>query len=119
MIPTAGHADERTLRVSAGSKTLAQFPTMGYLMDVFFSPDSAHVAINNRRANAGDYLWVLSLRDGKAIKMPDDVAEDAGKKDAGRITGDHWSDQSLPEIIALCPTCTSDDLRHSFIFSVG
>lgn len=119
MVPTAGHPDESTLRLSAAGKTLAEFPTMGYLLDVFFSPDNAHVAINNRRANAGDYLWVISLHDGRAIKMPDDVAEEAGKKDAGKIAGDHWSDQSMPEIATLCPTCTSDDLRHSFLFSSG
>lgn len=119
MIPTAGHPDECTLRVSASGMTLAEFPTMGYLLDVFFSPDNAHVAINNRRANAGDYLWVISLQNGKAIKMPEDVAEDLGIKEAGRIAGDHWSDQSTPEIIALCPTCTSEDLRHSFLFSTG
>ena len=119
MIATVGHPDECTLRVSAGGKRLKEFPTMGYLLDVFFSPDNAHVAINNRRANAGDYLWVISLRDGTARKMPDDVAEDAGKKDAGEIAGAHWSDQSMPEVIALCPTCTSDDLRHAFLFSTG
>jgi hypothetical protein len=51
--------------------------------------------------------------------MPDDVAEGLGKKEAGIITGDHWSGQSIPEVIALCPTCTSDDLRHSFLFCIG
>jgi len=98
---------------------LAEFPTMGYLLDVFFSSDDAHVAINNRRANAGDYLWVISLPDGKTIKMPDDVAEEVGKKDVGKIAGAHWSDQSMPEVTAVCPTCTNDDLRHSFLFSNG
>jgi len=119
MIPTPGHPDECTLRVSASGTTLVESPTMGYLLDVFFSPDNKYVAINNRRANAGDYLWVISLRNGQAIKMPDDVAEDLGKKEAGTIAGDHWSDQSMPEILALCPTCTRDDLRHSFLFSTG
>jgi hypothetical protein len=119
MMLTKGHPDECTLRVSAGGKPLAAFQTMGYLLDVFFSPDGSYVAINNRRANSGDYLWVISLRDGKAIKMPDDVAEETGKKDLGKIAGDHWSDQSMPEVIAVCPTCTSDDLRHSFLFSTG
>ena len=119
MKPTPGRPDESTLRVSAGGKILVEFPTMGYLLDVFFSPDNAHVTINNRRANAGDYLWVISLSDGKAIKMPDDVAEEAGKNDLGKIAGDHWSDQSRPEVTAVCPTCTSDDLRHSFLFSTG
>jgi hypothetical protein len=119
MIPTPGHADECTLRVSANGTTLAEFGTMGYLLDVFFSADNAYVAVNNRRANAGDYLWVISLRNGKAIKMPDDVAEDLGKPEAGKIAGDHWSDQTTPKIVALCPTCSSDDLRHSFLFSTG
>ena len=119
MVPTPGHPDECKLRVSAGGKKLAEFPTMGYLLNVFFSPDNAYVAINNRRANSGDYLWVISLRDGKAIKMPDDVAEDTGKKDLGKIAGDHWLDQSMPEVIAECPICTGEDLRHSFLFSTG
>ena len=119
MIPTPGQPDESTLRVSAGGTILAEFKTFGYLLDVFFSPDAAHVAINNRRANSGDYLWVIVLRNGQAIKMPDDLADDAGTKESGLISGDHWSDPSRPEIIALCPTCTNDDLRHSFLFCTG
>lgn len=119
LIATAGHPDECTMRVVASGKKLAEFPTMGYLLNVFFSPDNAYVAINNRRANSGDYLWVISLRDGKAIKMPDDVAEQTGKKHLGKIAGDHWSDQPSPKVIALCPTCSGEDLRHSFLFSTG
>jgi hypothetical protein len=119
MKATKGHPDECTLCLSSGGKTVASFPTMGYLLDAFFSPDNAHVAINNRRANSGDYLWVISLPDGKAIKIPDDVAEDTGTKELGNIAGDHWSDPSRPDVIAMCPTCTGDDLRHSFLFSTG
>jgi hypothetical protein len=115
MIPTPSHPDECTLRISAAGSKLAEFPTFGYLLDVLFSPDNKYVAINNRRANAGDYLWVISLDKGQAIKMPDDVAEDLRKKQTGLIAGDHWSDQSNSEILALCPTCTNDDLRHSFL----
>src|SRR5260370_39809569 len=94
-----------------------EFPTVGYLLGVFLSPDNSLVAINNRSGNAGDYLWVISLRDGRVIKMPDDVAEDLGRKEAGNIGGDHWSGESIPEKIALGPTCTNDHLRHSFLFS--
>jgi hypothetical protein len=119
MLPTPGHPDECTLQIASAGKTLAEFPTMGYLLDVFFRSDNEYVAINNRRANSGDYLWVISLRNGKAIKLPDDVAQDLGKKETGIIAGDHWSDQSMPEVIALCSTCTSDDLRHSFLFATG
>jgi hypothetical protein len=119
MIETPHHPDECTLRVSANGRTIAEFPTFGYLLGVFFSPNNAYVAINNRRANAGDYLWVISLKNGQAIKMPDDVAEDTGKREAGKIVGDHWSDQAMPEIVALCPACTRDDLGHPFLFSTG
>lgn len=119
MVPTPGHPDECTLRISARGSKMAEFPTYGYLLDVFFSPDNKYVAINNRRANSGDYLWVISLANGQAIKMPDDVAEELGKKQAGLIAGDHWSDQSNAEILAVCPTCTEDDLRHSFLSSSG
>ncbi len=118
MIPTPGHPDECTLRISASGTTMAEFPTMGYLLDVFFSPDDAHVAINNRRANAGDYLWVISLPEGRALKVPDDVAEDLGKRELGKIKRDYWL-ESTPEILALCPTCTKDDLRHAFLYSIG
>ena len=119
IIPTAGHSDECTLRVLAGGNKLAEFRTMGYLLGAFFSPNNEYVAINNRRANSGDYLWVISLRDGNAIKMPDDAADDSNKKDLGKITGDHWSDQSWPDVLAVCPTCTSEHLQHSFLFSTG
>src|SRR5438105_15958612 len=105
MIPTPGHPDECTLRISASGTTMAEFPTMGYLLDVFFSPDDAHVAINNRRANAGDYLSVISLPEGRALKAPDDVAADLGKRELGKIKRDYGL-ESTPEMLALCPTCT-------------
>ena len=60
MIPTPGQPDESTLRISTGGTTLAEFKTFGYLLDVFFSPDAAHVAINNRRANSGEDARVLT-----------------------------------------------------------
>jgi hypothetical protein len=56
MIETPHHPDECTLRVSANGWTIAEFPTFGYLLGVFFSPNNAYVAINNRRANAGGLL---------------------------------------------------------------
>ena len=76
---------------------------MGYLLDVFYSADNRYVAINNRRANAGDYLWVISLRDGQPLKIPEDVAIELGKKELGQISGDHFPpDQAIPEVTALC-----------------
>jgi len=76
------------------------------------------VAINNRRANAGDYLWVISLRDGEPLKVPEDIATELGKKELGQISGDHFPpDQAMPEVTALCPDCTPDNLNHPFLFS--
>jgi hypothetical protein len=67
-----GHPDEYTLELTSGSKIIASFPTIGHLIDVHWSPNMRLVAINNRRGNSGDYLWVLSLKDGAVVKRPDD-----------------------------------------------
>ncbi len=112
------HPDGCTLVVSSKDRVLAQFATMGYLLDVFYSADNSYVAINNRRANAGDYLWVISLRDGQPLKIPEDVATELGKKELGQISGDHFPpDRAMPEVTALCPECTPDNLNHPFLFS--
>jgi hypothetical protein len=73
--PRADDFNEFTLELRSGSKIIANYPTTGYLLDVHWSPNSRLVAINNRRANSGDYLWVLSLKDGAVIKRPDDRFE--------------------------------------------
>jgi len=61
-----------TLVLTAHGKTIGKFATQGYLINAFWSPDNKYVAVNNRRANAGDYLWVLSSSDSHAVKIPDD-----------------------------------------------
>ncbi len=35
--------------------------------------DGRYVAVDNRHANSGDYLWVFSLSDGRTIKKPVDT----------------------------------------------
>ena len=69
-------ADFFTLELKSASGTLASYPTSGYLTEVHWSPGSDFVAINNRRGNSGDYLWILSLKDGSALKRPDDRLEE-------------------------------------------
>jgi hypothetical protein len=69
-------ADFFTLELKSASGTLASYPTSGYLTEVHWSPGSDFVAINNRRGNSGDYLWILSLKDGSALKRPDDRFEE-------------------------------------------
>ena len=63
---------EFTLVVSKRQRVIARVPTIGYLIDAQWSPDGRYVAVNNRRGNSGDYVWVFSLKEGRAIKKPDD-----------------------------------------------
>jgi hypothetical protein len=63
--------DERLLTISDRGKQIAEHKTYGYLLDVFWSDTGKYVAVNNRRANAGDYIWIFSLPDGKCVKMAD------------------------------------------------
>jgi hypothetical protein len=74
-----------TLVLQNQGKILSEYPTIGYLLNAFWSPNGVSVAVNNRRGIDGDYLWVFSLKDGKALKKPDDgqakaIADSASKK---------------------------------------
>jgi len=111
--------DHRELIVSSKTRVLAQFPTFGYLMDAFWSPDNKYVAITNRRANAGDYLWVISLKDGAALKMPDDLATEIGKKNLGRINGDDPWGKTVQEVTTRFTECAHGRLDHKFLFAQG
>jgi hypothetical protein len=53
-------------------KPITTRKTFGYIRNVFWSDNGKYVAIYNRRANAGDYVWIFSLPDGKCIKAADD-----------------------------------------------
>lgn len=61
-----------TLVLQKQGKIMSEYPTIGYLLNAFWNESGAAVAVNNRRGIHGDYLWVLSLKDGKALKEPDD-----------------------------------------------
>jgi hypothetical protein len=45
---------------------------MGYLLEALWSADGRYVAVNNRRGNSGDYLWVFSVPDGRVLQAPND-----------------------------------------------
>ncbi|SRR6266436_3422163 len=66
-----------TLVLEHHGKVVSEYPTIGYLLNAFWDPNGALVAINNRRGISGDYLWIVSLKDGKAVKTPDDAGEQA------------------------------------------
>ena len=70
---TDGVTDFFTLEVLRGGKVVARMPTEGYLISCYWSPDGRLVAVNNRRGNSGDYLWVFALSDGACLKKADDA----------------------------------------------
>jgi hypothetical protein len=103
-----------TIAVRNGKRYVAKYPTEGYLIDAFWSSDGSYVAVDNRRANSGDYLWVFRLRDGRALKMPvdaqprhaDDVYEEYAEKVVHRVT-------------AVYPELTYDQFMKLFVFAHG
>jgi lipoprotein NlpI len=111
--------ENRTLTVSMNGKTVAQYPTYGYLLGAFWSPDNKYVAANNRRANAGDYLWVISLSDGAALKMPDDLATELGKKNLGHIGADDPWGKTVQFVRSRYTECAHNRLEHQFLFAQG
>lgn len=62
----------RTLVITIEGHPLLEIPTEGYILDAFWSPNGKYVAVNNRIANSGDYVWLFSLQDGKVLKKPYD-----------------------------------------------
>lgn len=62
---------DRVLIIREGGREIARQKTLGYLLNVFWDDTGKYVAVNNRRANAGDYIWIFSLPDGKCIKTAD------------------------------------------------
>jgi hypothetical protein len=94
-----------TIAVRNGKRYVAKYPTEGYLIDAFWSPDGRYVVVDNRRANSGDYLWVFRLRDGRAIKMPvdaqprhgDDVYDKYAEEVVHRVTAVYPSYRLLSE----------------------
>jgi hypothetical protein len=61
------------LVISENGKPIAKYPTYGSLQNAFWSSTGDYVAINNRRGDSGDYLWVFYLPSGQCIKQPDDL----------------------------------------------
>ena len=103
-----------TIGIRNGQKYLAKYPTIGFLLDAFWSPDKKYVAVDNRRSNSGDYLWVFRLKDGHAVRMPadavprqpDEAYEKYAKDLVQRVT------QKFPEL-------TYDSFRKLFTFAKG
>jgi hypothetical protein len=74
-----------TLVLSSKGKPVARVPSYGHLTAAFWSDDGNYVAVNNRRGNSGDYLWVFRLADGDALKRPMIKQAGCGKKSQPKL----------------------------------
>ncbi|MDQ6911681.1 MAG: hypothetical protein M3128_02270 [Verrucomicrobiota bacterium] len=69
---SASDDNNRQLVITRNGKQIASQKTFGYLSgDAFWNDSGTLVAINNRRGNSGDYVWIFSLPDGKCLKAAD------------------------------------------------
>jgi hypothetical protein len=103
-----------TIAVRSGQQYIAKYPTIGFLLDAFWSPNGKYVAVDNRRANSGDYLWVFRLSDGRALRMPVDAVlghpEDAYEK---------FAEDLVQRVTRKLPELTCDEFRKLFTFGKG
>ncbi len=83
---TDGVTDFFTLEVLRGDDVILRAQTEGYLLTAYWSTDGSFMAVNNRRGNSGDYVWVFDLKSEKILKRPDDK------------TGEAWIDSGLGQI---------------------
>jgi hypothetical protein len=105
------------LQVHAGDHVLSKYPSFGFLVEAYWSSDGKFVAVNNRRANSGDYLWIFRLSDGKAVKLPDDQPVEECEDDYG---GDEKGYKRLVNVVhAHFPEYSLDDFRKRFTFAIG
>ena len=103
-----------TIEVLQGEKSVSKFPTIGYLEAAYWSPDGKYVAVNNRRGNCGDYLWVFNLSDGHAIKKPVDAAGDIPED-----VYEQFDRKMVRHISPLYPKQTYENYRKDFTFATG
>ena len=96
---------DQTIAIYHGRQLLSQFPTTGFLMSAAWSSDGRFVAVNNRRGHDGDYLWVFSLRDGRAVRKPDDKLGDPKF--------------FLPRIARSFPHCTEAAFFRYYVIETG
>ncbi len=103
-----------TIAVRHGERDLSKSPTEGYLIDAFWRPDVKYVAVDNRRGNSGDYLWVFRLSDGRAIRMPADAV--LGHPDHAY---EKYAEDLVQRVTHKFPELTYGEFRKLFTFAKG
>jgi hypothetical protein len=106
-LPGADSLEDFTLVLSSGGKAIAKVPTYGYLTAAHWSDDGKYVAVNNRRGNSGDYIWVFDLSTGKALKRPDDKR------------GEAWEKAAANAVHKELPSANPDTLNRDWVTATG
>jgi hypothetical protein len=96
-----------TLVLSKNGKPIVKAPTYGYLTSVFWSADGNYVAVNNRRGNSGDYVWVFHLPDGRLLKRP------------GDNSGEAWQKMADEAVAKAFPSVSGDDFIRCWVTATG
>jgi hypothetical protein len=106
-LPGADSLDDFTLVLSSNGKPLAKVSTFGFLTAAHWSEDGKYVAVNNRRGNSGDYVWVFELATGKALKQPDDT------------NGEAWEKAAAKAVRKQLPSANADTLIRDWVTAQG
>jgi hypothetical protein len=72
VMPGAAEDEDHAIVLLDGTKEIARHPISGTLLEQVWSPGGQWVAFNNRWANGGDCVWILSLKDGRILKKARD-----------------------------------------------
>lgn len=103
-----------TIGIRHDGRYVAKYPTIGFLLDAFWSPDEKYVAVDNRRSNSGDYLWVFRLKDGRAVRMPADAVP--GQPDEAY---EKYAKDLVQRVAQKFPELTYGTFRKLFTFAKG
>jgi hypothetical protein len=72
-VEIVGLEEEKPLLiVKKGDEVLFKEEAEGWLLDIQWSPQGGYLAIDERRGNSGDYLWILDIRNRRVLKRPED-----------------------------------------------
>ena len=106
-MPGADSLNDFTLVIASRTKKAIKIPTYGYLIAAHWSPDGKYVAVNNRRGNSGDYVWVFDLQSGKPVKQPDDK------------NGQSWEKAAAEAVHNELPSANEDALVRDWVTAQG
>lgn len=102
---------QRMLVIREGKKEIAKKATIGFLVNAFWNETEKYVAITNRTATSGDYVWIFSLPSGECVKEPDIDLQPSDPFD--------FLNEAASKAIHKLANVKDDDLAHYRIIARG